>query len=703
VSLRISHAGRDRRVRAVRLLLAAGVTSALAAAAARAQERRVPASAPPAVVVLNVPYVPQTEALCGGAAAAMVMRYWGARDVAAEDFAALVERELGGISTLRLVDAVETRGFEAHAFRGEGAVLAHHLEQGRPVIALLEPRPGRRHYVVIVAWYGSRALVHDPAEGAYRVWDQLALERAWEPTGRWTLLLLPRDGARRAPQSGAPWPATEALAPSDAVACGGLVPDAVTLARAGDLVAAEQRLAAAVGLCPASAAAHRELAGVRFRQQRYLEAIRLSERALAVAPGDAPAWRLLATSRFLAGERDAALAAWNHVGEPVLDLVRIEGLARTRPGVVSARLDLAPRSLLTPAGVRRAERRLGALPSLRLSAVRVEPIGGGRADAVAVAVERSLVPPWRPLAATLAIDAVTRRETRLRLASPAHRGDALEAGLRWWSGRPAFWLELQAPAAFGVPGIVTLAALYDEQRYAVAAQPASVAVVERRRSARLAAADWWSADLTGELELGVERISELGTSLVPGLRLERRLARDRAALVARGSVGLPLGDAAAYARGELRAAWRSATHPAPLRWQARAGYVAASARSPLAAWPGAGTGTGRETLLRAHPLIADGVVVGEGFGRRLFDAGAELEACVVCRASLSISAAAFLDAARVWDPLGSPAGGAWLADAGLGLRVRLATAGVLRLDVATPLSGGAAITLSAGWQPSWPH
>jgi hypothetical protein len=34
-----------------------------------------------ASLAIDVPYLPQTDALCGGAAAAMVLRYWGdARD-----------------------------------------------------------------------------------------------------------------------------------------------------------------------------------------------------------------------------------------------------------------------------------------------------------------------------------------------------------------------------------------------------------------------------------------------------------------------------------------------------------------------------------------------------------------------------------------------------------------------------------------------
>ncbi|MEP6917555.1 MAG: C39 family peptidase, partial [Acidobacteriota bacterium] len=46
--------------------------------------------------LLNVPYLPQSEALCGGAAVAMVMRYWGQTGVYAETFAGLVDRTAGG-------------------------------------------------------------------------------------------------------------------------------------------------------------------------------------------------------------------------------------------------------------------------------------------------------------------------------------------------------------------------------------------------------------------------------------------------------------------------------------------------------------------------------------------------------------------------------------------------------------------------------
>jgi len=47
------------------------------------------AAAGPADVHLDVPYLPQTDLLCGGAAAAMVFRYWGDLHADAAPFAPL--------------------------------------------------------------------------------------------------------------------------------------------------------------------------------------------------------------------------------------------------------------------------------------------------------------------------------------------------------------------------------------------------------------------------------------------------------------------------------------------------------------------------------------------------------------------------------------------------------------------------------------
>src|SRR5690348_4541999 len=79
-----------------------------------------PASAQGARVVLDVPYVTQTADLCGGAAVAMVFRYWGNSSVAVRDFAPLVDASQKGIPTTELVRAVTGRGWRATLLPSEG-------------------------------------------------------------------------------------------------------------------------------------------------------------------------------------------------------------------------------------------------------------------------------------------------------------------------------------------------------------------------------------------------------------------------------------------------------------------------------------------------------------------------------------------------------------------------------------------------------
>ena len=89
-----------------------------ALAAARILLAPEPVAAQRVARALDVPYVAQSEALCGGAASAMVLRYWGARGVDAEEFVSLLNPRRDGIETGVLVDALVGRGWRAFAFHG---------------------------------------------------------------------------------------------------------------------------------------------------------------------------------------------------------------------------------------------------------------------------------------------------------------------------------------------------------------------------------------------------------------------------------------------------------------------------------------------------------------------------------------------------------------------------------------------------------
>ena len=99
----------------------------------------------------------------------MVAHYWGHRDIHAADFAPLIHDRAQGIRVDDLIHAVERRGWSAWAFPGDPALVTQHLRHHRPLIVLIEDRPGRLHYVVVVAWDDSGVVVHDPARGPNQI------------------------------------------------------------------------------------------------------------------------------------------------------------------------------------------------------------------------------------------------------------------------------------------------------------------------------------------------------------------------------------------------------------------------------------------------------------------------------------------------------------------------------------------------------
>jgi predicted double-glycine peptidase len=142
-------------------------------------------------VRLTVPYVRQTKILCGGAAAAMVFRYWGDEQADATQFAPLLDRAAGGLATGVLAKAIEDRDWRVVRFTGSIKSVADLLRDGRPVIVLLKEWNGRFHYVVVVGTTDTHIVVHDPARGPSRSVPVRKFLDAWEPAGFWALLVLP--------------------------------------------------------------------------------------------------------------------------------------------------------------------------------------------------------------------------------------------------------------------------------------------------------------------------------------------------------------------------------------------------------------------------------------------------------------------------------------------------------------------------------
>ncbi len=629
---------------------------------------------------------------------AMVLRYWGDRQAQPGDFASLIDGSASGIRTDALTADVIRRGWQAFAIDARtgasGDWIREQIDRGRPIVALIEVGPNAYHYVVIVGWTAGQVIAHDPARSPFRVMARADFDRAWAAAGGWVALVLPAtDG-----------PAPLALAPSRPTTagtlfvtgtCGPLIQQMVDLARAGQVAEAEPGLVAATQLCPGSPEAWRELAGLRFVQSRWAEAASSAQRAAALEPADEGGWDLLATSRFLNDEPEAALRAWNRIARPAVDLVRVEGVRRTRHPVVAALLELPPDTLLTAARQGRAARRLEELPSAALTRLRYRPRAGGLVDVEAVVVERPTWPRGRAPLVTAAARGWLQREVRIETASPTRSGELLTVAWRWWTARPRLAMSLAVPAVSWLPGIATVEASWERQSYATPAIRR-----DERRHAGLRLADWASGTLRWSAGAGFDRWANDSHVSADGA-LDLRLFRDRVSIGGEASAWTPVGSGDRFAAARVSSAWRSTVSRDESSWFIVAGYSTATAAAPFDVWPGAGSGHGRLPLLRAHPLLDAGVITGAAFGRQLMHGTLEYQHPLLRSAGGVLQLALFTDTARAWhrvDGAASPIH----ADVGAGLRVALpGKGGTMRVDVARSLRDQR-VVLSAGWQPPWP-
>jgi hypothetical protein len=639
---------------------------------------------------LSVPYLPQTEALCGGAAAAMVMRFWGARDVYADAFAPLVDRSAGGIRTSVLTRALEERGWGTLAGSGDLTRLRAALALGRPVIALIEDRPGRYHYVVVVAApEGGAVIHHDPARAPSRSLSESAFDARWAGADRWMLVL------------GPPPPLASATADHDSAqdhssrsepevppACRTAMDEGVKHAEQGDRAGARRALEAAAAACPNAAAPWRELAGLAALDKDWPAAARHARRAIAADGKDEHAWRVLATAEYVQHHDLEALAAWNAIGEPRVDLVDIRGLAHTRYMTIANAIGVEPRDLLTPDALRLAQKRVRDLPAVSTARVTFHPVENGRAQVDATVVERARAPNGYPALAGLGLGALANREIATAFVNVSGGGDAVDVAWRWWEHRPRIAAAYSAP---GPGGVWTIAAFRETQTFGSSAR-----FDETRSSVSAGLANWLTPRIRIAGSAAMERWRERDRTIAGGGRIQFWPAIDRLRLEA-GVTGWR-GSADRFATADFRTQWRSNAGSTGTVWMAGAGYAVASAAAPASLWPGADTGHARDVLLRAHPLLHDGVIEGGVFGRRMTFASGEVQRWIEPKRQrlVRIAPAVFVDLARATRGL-ADSDSRFQVDAGAGIRIALLGFGVLRADVGRGLRDGHT-AFSVGWQ-----
>jgi hypothetical protein len=197
--------------------------------------------------------------------------------------------------------------------------------------------------------------------------------------------------------------------------------------------------------------------------------------------------------------------------------------------------------------------------------------------------------------------------------------------------------------------------------------------------------------------VSVERWTNRSNDVAFGGGLEQWAASGRVRLQVDATQAL---GADPFTTAGLTASVRSTSAPDGFVVFGVAGYRAATTASPASVWPGADTGHARDVLLRAHPLLDDGIITDGAFGRRLGFATIEAQRWTLLRRlPVRIAPAAFVDGARATRGLDA-ADSRFQIDAGVGVRFAFPGGGVMRIDVARGLRDGGTV-LSAAWDRRW--
>ena len=653
----------------------------------------VPRMAPAAA--MQVPFVAQSVLLCGGAAIAMVERWWGRRGVFAEQFEYLVHRDEGGIRTTDLAHAVESRGWETRIVAGSPDVVQRSLADSAPVIALIQVGRKRYHYVVIVGWRDGRVIYHDPAVSPFTSLDTAAFVKRWSGARRWALLVRPAAANIAAqPTISRATP----LPPPDSLPCRPTLDRAADAASSGDLVSAERHLAAAATQCPAEPLVLRELAGVRFRQHRPAEAVELATAYTTRVPADSLGWQLLASSRYLVGDFRGALAAWNRIGRPVVDLVTIDGVRRFRFRDVMAMSGMTPGSQLSASRLAFAQRRMADLPTFGATRVGYVAVPGGVVELRAVADEKPLIEPVRPLLLNTAIDAIFRRDVHLSLASPLRLGELWTLQWRWQPSDPRVAMRVAIPVRIGIPVVARIEQSWETYRFAGPIAP------EQRDVSSFTLTGWVRPSVEALAGVHLEQLSQRGAFVALTAGTGYHDARDRLALLVEGDHAIPRGSGPAFQRWRALAMFQPPIDRWRTRWTMRVGLDVASAGTPIGLQPLAGGDLARAIPLRAHPFIIDGRLPSTRIARSITHGGIAGDHALLTRGPVTIGAGVFFDGAQVSSSAQRLDASRLYLDAGAGLRIGLAGTqwSALRIDVARGLTTDRRWGLTAGLAPAWP-
>jgi tetratricopeptide (TPR) repeat protein len=477
-----------------------------------------------------------------------------------------------------------------------------------------------------------------------------------------------------------------------------LVAHAIASGRAHRLEEAGRTLDAAIAKDPSRPEAFRERGGLAFLDRRYDDAARDLRRALDLRE-DAYTRDLLATCLALDGRSDEALAVWNLMTRPTLGEVHLTGLTHTLDRV--ARREVAGAGeVVTLANVRETRLRLAEVGVFPAVDVRPRHLGEGRADLeVALAERHGFFDSPLALGVETATNLLYER-VRPRFWNIKGQGLSLGGQYRWEQNRPDLSLQLDWPRPLGLGAFLRVSIFHGRQLYE-RGEP----LWRQARGLEIRARRVLGARTVGQLALRASTRSfsrpdpEAPPGEVVGLEagLDRKvLESSRHSLDAGGRLfhaGRGLGSDVSFTRVAVTLSYRAFLLPPEERLlersvlAARATLGSASDLTPLDEMFAPGGSPEMELPLRAHPQTRDGALGQAPLARGLVLTNLEWRRRVYGSALVQAGFVVFLDGAFVSRTSGN--GPRRFQDLGVGLRLGLGSASLIRLDYGHGLLDGA--------------
>jgi hypothetical protein len=363
---------------------------------------------------------------------------------------------------------------------------------------------------------------------------------------------------------------------------------------------------------------------------------------------------------------------------PVRDITTIDGLVRMRFQVVANAIGIRPGQTITSASLRRARRRVLALPAVQRARVDYLPRDSGLAEIDVAITERAPFPRAWPDLVVLAGRTIADRAMQVDFTGIAGAGERWRLQWRWGEARPARGVSLALPGPSGV-GVWEISGRRSTESYALPSSPGAHAVTRRTFAVRLS--DWATAESAWSIAASADHWRGRGT--FGGLELGGRTGTTDDAFRIDANVAAWAGSATPFGRVALHARARvpmSGAFEAAL--SSSFGHTLGDVPTDL--WFGAGTGRARDPLLRAHPLLDRHDRISSDFlAPGLFSTTVEVRRWLLePLPGLRLGVAGFLDAAAVLRS--TPPTNA--LDGGAGVRIRFADAGTLRLDLAAGIT-----------------